>query len=97
MIRTRPEPERGRPAAAGRLAARDDGRSVIVPVPLAASTSQPVVAQRSEASARAATGTSALAKAAARVATSKPSARTFTSVFSEGISASGPSATSRPP
>ena len=70
---------------------------MIAPVPLAASTSQPVVAQRSEASARAATGTSALAKAAARVATSKPSARTLTSVFSEGISASGPSATSRPP
>ena len=97
MIRTLPEPESGSPGAAGGLAGRDDGRSVIVPVPLAASTSQPVVVQRSEPSARAATGTAAPEKARASVATSNPSARTRTSVPSVSSRAIGPSPTSRPP
>ena len=78
-ILTRPEPERGRPVAAGGVAAR----SAISPVPFAPSTSHPVVAQRSEPSAREATGTSALVKAAARAATSTPSTRTRTSVPAE--------------
>ena len=96
-ILTRPEPERGRPVAAGGVAARGAARSAISPVPFAASTSQPVVAQRSDPSAREATGTSALVKAAARAATSIPSTRTRTSVPAEATTASGPSPTRRPP